>query len=569
MGAPPQAERGKVRGSALRRALPALLVAAAVAELLREAWRPGPQLDDAYISYRYARNLVEGLGLVYNAGERVEGFTNLAWTLLVAAGLALGQDAPAVGHALGLASAAGLLVATAIYAATGLPRERALPASAAAWLVLVSPAFAGWATLGMETPLFALLTTAALAAHARGRIGAAALTACLATLTRPEGVLVAAVVLGSHVLGAWHRERVRSLAWPLGYAGLLGCLTLLRLAYYGAPLPNTFYAKVGGLPWSAGLYYTQSFLVEGAWLLLLPAWLGVQRVPALRPGAAFVALVSLYAIGVGGDAFAHSRFYLPALPVLAALGARGAAAAAARDARVGALAWASLAAAVPWCLFGLYALRVETCAAILAAGLALAASLERGRPQPAWIGLAALALALPLLVPPPADLEGVRARAGRRTRAEALAQSWRFHANLERLALRRTERLRARAEPVGLVATGGIGAFGWHSRLPILDILGLVDPTIARSRPGAPAASETRSEPQASEEIQVWLAPGHHRSDAEYVFSREPDYVLIPQRGSVPLVAPATLALWEHPALAADYVWDPEVVGYRRRAITR
>ena len=46
--------------------------------------------DDAYISFRYARNLVDGLGLVYNAGERVEGFTNPLWTLWVACGLALG-----------------------------------------------------------------------------------------------------------------------------------------------------------------------------------------------------------------------------------------------------------------------------------------------------------------------------------------------------------------------------------------------------------------------------------------------------------------------------------------------
>jgi hypothetical protein len=558
VAAPPQAERARVRGAALRRALPALLVAAAAAELLREAWRPGPQLDDAYISYRYARNLVEGLGLVYNPGERVEGFTNPLWTLLVAVGLALGLDAPPIGHALGLASAAGLLVATAVYAATGLPRERALPAAAAAWLVLVAPAFAGWATLGMETPLFALLTTAALAAQARGSAGATTAFASLATLTRPEGALLAAVVYAFDLAGAWRRGRAalaRALRGPAAYAALLAALTAFRLAYYGAPLPNTFYAKVGGLPFAAGLYYLQTFLVEGAWLLLLPAWLGARHVPALRPGAAFAALVALYAIGVGGDAFPHSRFYLPALPVLAALAVRGAATSAARDARVGALAWASLAAAVPWSLFGLHALRIETCAAILAAGLALVASLERGRPRPVWIGLAALVLALCALVHPPPDLERAHAGAGVRSRAEAFARSRRYHAYLERLALHRTERLRARAESVGLVATGGIGAFGWHSRLPILDIFGLVDSTIARSH--------------ASAEGKAWITPGHHRTDADYVFSRAPDYLLIPERGSIELVAPATLALWEHPALAADYVWDPEVVGYRRRAITR
>ena len=59
-----------------------------------------PHLDDSYITYQYARNLVEGHGLVFNVGEYVEGFTNLLWTLLIAGGLALGFEATTVGHLL-------------------------------------------------------------------------------------------------------------------------------------------------------------------------------------------------------------------------------------------------------------------------------------------------------------------------------------------------------------------------------------------------------------------------------------------------------------------------------------
>ncbi|MFQ5416191.1 MAG: hypothetical protein ACE5FL_03975 [Myxococcota bacterium] len=62
----------------------------AVLVFLWEAWLPRSQIDDAYISFRYAGNLVAGHGLVFNAGEYVEGFTNLLWTLLIAAGIALG-----------------------------------------------------------------------------------------------------------------------------------------------------------------------------------------------------------------------------------------------------------------------------------------------------------------------------------------------------------------------------------------------------------------------------------------------------------------------------------------------
>src|SRR5579863_3651258 len=49
-------------------------------------------IDDAYISFRYAKNLARGMGLVYNAGEHIEGYTNFFWTVLLACGVKLGLD---------------------------------------------------------------------------------------------------------------------------------------------------------------------------------------------------------------------------------------------------------------------------------------------------------------------------------------------------------------------------------------------------------------------------------------------------------------------------------------------
>src|SRR5438046_1501989 len=46
--------------------------------------------DDAFITYRYAENLARGLGLVYNPGERVEGYSNFLWTLMMAVVVKLG-----------------------------------------------------------------------------------------------------------------------------------------------------------------------------------------------------------------------------------------------------------------------------------------------------------------------------------------------------------------------------------------------------------------------------------------------------------------------------------------------
>ena len=60
-----------------------LAVAALVAACGAAAWSADPvAYDDAYISYRYADNAVRGLGVVFNPGERVEGYTNFAWTAI-------------------------------------------------------------------------------------------------------------------------------------------------------------------------------------------------------------------------------------------------------------------------------------------------------------------------------------------------------------------------------------------------------------------------------------------------------------------------------------------------------
>lgn len=77
------------------------------------------QMDDAYISYRYAWNLVHGYGLVYNVGEVVEGYTNFLWTLISAGAIAAGL--PPAGVALAITiGASQCLVALTYYLGTKL-----------------------------------------------------------------------------------------------------------------------------------------------------------------------------------------------------------------------------------------------------------------------------------------------------------------------------------------------------------------------------------------------------------------------------------------------------------------
>jgi hypothetical protein len=87
-----------------------------------------------------------------------------------------------------------------------------------------------------------------------------------------------------------------------------------------------------------------------------------------------------------------------------------------------------------------------------------------------------------------------------------------------------------------------------------VDLYGLVDREIARSRPASSTGGRS--------------LPGHQRSNAELILSREPDYILIPDPDSpISEMIPANLEITAHPDLEALYEWDEEVWGYRRRAL--
>src|SRR5438552_601254 len=100
--------------------------------------------DDAYITYRYASNLAHGLGPVWNAGERVEGYTNFLWMLVAAVVARSGGRPEAMMPVLSAACALGTIAAIAL----GL-RRRGSAGSYAAALLATSSGFAAWATGGL------------------------------------------------------------------------------------------------------------------------------------------------------------------------------------------------------------------------------------------------------------------------------------------------------------------------------------------------------------------------------------------------------------------------------------
>jgi hypothetical protein len=315
----------------------ALLLCAGLAVGLGLLYGPCTQ-DDAFISFRYAQNLVEGHGLVYNPGERVEGFTNLLWTLLLAVPLALGLDPVAASTAMGLAAAGLAVLTTGLLAARLLP-ERAGPAAALAGLLLAAdPQAALEAVEGLETSLhMAIVAVVALRLGRelagplgpRAHLGSGALLAVLC-LSRPEAPLLAAGLHFGLIAGAARRGTARAaLVRAVVAAGpavllVLG-LTAFRLAYYGEPLPNTFYAKTGGAALERGLGYLAVHLQDhpvqwGAAVIGLVALRGRPLGQALA-GATLAQLA--YVAWVGGDFKPTGRFVMPVLPLMAALGAAG------------------------------------------------------------------------------------------------------------------------------------------------------------------------------------------------------------------------------------------------------
>ena len=316
--------------------------------------------DDAFISFRYAQNFVQGHGLVYNLGERVEGYTNFLWTILAALVIQLGGDVVVWSHLAGVALGVALVLLTYGFGArlAGSPWGllAALIVGTSQSLLL----YTGRGS-GLETGLFTLLLLAASERYLRAGgshlaasgalapwpLVATGVLLALAALTRPEGLLVFGLTAGHLfvvlLVGAYKRGRglrvFLALPWrPL--VALVGAFLALflpyflwRLNYYGDLLPNTFYAKTGGglNQVLRGLAYAGAFAITLGGPLLLVAlvpWISGWRAALVSWRGYMLPVVLVYTayiVVVGGDHFRGERFFVPLLPWLAMLLADGSA----------------------------------------------------------------------------------------------------------------------------------------------------------------------------------------------------------------------------------------------------
>jgi len=272
-------------------------------------------MDDAGISFAYARNLASGHGLVSQPGASpVEGYSNFLWVLVMAVFFRLGLFhifwTPKI--------AAGILTAGSFLVVTDTLRRATAwgPAIAACALTLVAlqPGFVIWSISGLENPLYVFLLCLLMAAAfellvadspSRTTIVFSGLLTGGIAATRPDGMIYLAVVPVIATARAWMTRSLRPSLDAIALysavtAVLLGSLLGFRWWYFHDVLPNTYYMKGAGHMGS----------------MLLP-----DAIPKIRALAESVAgegrAKALVIVVLGGTAFLLRRHFQPIHAVLA------------------------------------------------------------------------------------------------------------------------------------------------------------------------------------------------------------------------------------------------------------
>jgi arabinofuranosyltransferase len=314
--------------------------------------------DDAFISFVFSRNFAEHGQLAFNLGHPVEGYTNFLWTVVLGVLMIVGISPELSSRVLGTACAIATLVVVFRTCERAFGR-RTVWAAVPALLLACSAGFACWTSGGLETQLFTMLVAIAIdgvvaaetdlpqasvvtngiAAKPRRPMLRVAIALALAAMTRPEGLLIAAVIGAVRLTSNGFAKRWITRADLVAAGAFLVIWApwfAWRWHYYGWPFPNTYYVKASG-PWvdpkmaaqmaESGRYYLwvwlkQTHLLWVSPLVVLGAVTVKPRTPrfVLALACALITVVYLpYAASVGGDFMGLHRFIMPVFVAVAVL----------------------------------------------------------------------------------------------------------------------------------------------------------------------------------------------------------------------------------------------------------
>ena len=198
----PRTSEPRRRRHPFSRIVPWILLLGAITAFVGRSYSLRFVQDDAYITYRYSRNVVRGYGPVYNPGERVEGYTNFLWMIVLAFLGTIRMPFLAImtfSQVMGVLSGIGVIIIFYLLLRKYSTGPAVLTPAFAVLLFAANGSFAYWCVSGMGTGLFSLLLAGGLLALSwrpivQEMIGASFLLG-MSTLTRPEGALFFGVVL--------------------------------------------------------------------------------------------------------------------------------------------------------------------------------------------------------------------------------------------------------------------------------------------------------------------------------------------------------------------------------------
>jgi len=271
-------------------------------------YQPPNTVDDAYITFRYARNLATGGGFVYNPGEHVLGTTTPAYTLLLAAASWLSGLYNYPWLALVVNALINCLTFAVIVRLTTRLTGRPWLGLGAALLFTIEGRGLDFSTGGMEAGFnqLAILSTFLLLIEKRTRWAAATLG--LAVLIRPDGLNLAAAFFG--VLGLEKLRRPRQWPWAEGviFAAVILPWIIFATLYFGNFIPQSILAK-SELYRTPALMALRAFLVQARalWPFSLPGLTPDQSLGREIGQAVFPAALAL--LGLAAAQRRQARAY--------------------------------------------------------------------------------------------------------------------------------------------------------------------------------------------------------------------------------------------------------------------
>jgi hypothetical protein len=287
-------------------------------------------VDDAMISMRYARNLAQGHGLVWNVGEKpVEGFTNLGWTLYMSVFHLLPIPGAKVSLAIMLTSTVILLANIyVIYKISQalLPDSKVAPMLAGLVTAFYFP-LVFWSLRGMEVGLLTLLISlAVLLALTNEKSIFISIILALAILVRMDAVIAAALI----VVYLFVKNKTSAIIPAIFVAGTALVILWFQQAYFGDILPTTYYQKVTGYNVferiQHGILVFNQYATRDTLFLFLFSLAGLIHYKLQRSREALLLLgiflaQCAYSIYVGGDyaepeTNAANRFITQGMPAL-------------------------------------------------------------------------------------------------------------------------------------------------------------------------------------------------------------------------------------------------------------